>query len=77
MRVKTKSDTWALQWFRHVRVRYLHIRLAAYCQSPKLAPSLEGASLKEREILNIKRSLSRSIKRIFSVVYRKLTEGNM
>ena len=44
MRVKTKSDTWALQWFRHVRVRYLHIRLAAYCQSPKLAPSLEGAS---------------------------------
>ena len=73
MRVKTKSETRALQWFRYVRVRYLHILLAASWQSPKLAPSLEGASLKEREILYIKRSFSRSIRGVFSVVYRKLT----
>ena len=65
MRVETKSETPALKWFRYVRVRYLHIRLAAYWQSPNLAPSLEAASLKEREILYIKRSFSRSIKGIF------------
>ena len=68
--VKTLYNSFTTCQICYVRVRYLHIRLAAYWQSPLHPCTLGGTSLKEREIYQ-KIIFPKAIKGMLSVVYRK------